>query len=206
MIREMPATAAETGGGQLAATLSLFSHAFSRLEDAGLIVREFPKANDTNIWIFGYLLEAVQNAATVEKFERRHFDHARLLADIAAHLEWAGHTQAVEVVRTRMLTASNEARSGEAYEALLRHAHMRRFASFAWGVVLEMHRNGIWPSHDDIEVYRQAHTVAVIPGDTPSFLLDIRDLVADIAREVAAFDAEAATRIEGFRAWKRTSY
>jgi hypothetical protein len=193
----------EKGSGQLTATLSLFSHAFFRLEAAGLIVRDFPKANDANIWIFGYLLETVRDAATAEKFERRHCDHTRMLTDIVSSLEWAGHARAAEVVRTRTLTAASDTRKGQDYDILQRQAHMRRFASFAWGVALEMHGKGIWPVHDDIDAYRQAYEAAVVPGDTPSFLLDVRDLVADIALEVAPFDAAAAKRIEGFRGWKR---
>lgn len=195
--------AIETGGGQLAAALSLFTHAFSRLEDAGLIVRDFPKANDGNIWIFGYLLDTVRDAATAQNFERRHCDHTRMLTDIVATLEWAGHARAADVVRTRMPTASSVTRKGQAYDALQRQAHMRRFASFAWGVALEMHGKGIWPAHEDIDAYRRVYEAAVIPGDTSSFLLDVRDLVADIALEVAPFDAVAAKRIEGFRGWKR---
>ncbi|MBY3433327.1 hypothetical protein HFN89_03995 [Rhizobium laguerreae] len=202
MIREASATAAKSVGGQLAATLSLFSDAFGRCEAAGLIVRDFPKANDTNIWIFGYLLDAVRDAATAEKFERRHLDHTRMLTDIVSHLEWAGHTRAIELVRARLRTTSSATRSGQPYESLQRLAHMRRFASFAWGVALEMHGKGIWPRNDDMEVYRQAYLSAVVPGDTPSFLLDVRDLVADIALEAAPLDAAAAARIEGFRTWK----
>jgi hypothetical protein len=193
----------ETGGGQLAATLSMFSHAFAKLEADGLIVRDFPKANDDNIWIFGYLLDTVRDAATVEKFERRHCDHSRLLTDIGSALEWAGHARAAAVVRTRMPTASSATRYGPAYDALQRQAHMRRFVSFAWGVVLEMDSKGLWSAHDDIDAYRQAYEAAVVPGDTPSFLLDVRDLVSDIALEVAPFDAAAAQRIEAFRGWKR---
>lgn len=170
------------------------------------MVRDFPKANDENILIFGYLIEAVRNAATVEKFERRHCDHRQMLEQIASHLEWAGHSQAAVVIRTRMHTAASEVRSGEQYEALCRLAHMRRFASFAWGVVLEMHGKGILPPHEDLELYRQAHASAVIAGDTPSYLLDVRELVEDIAAEVRAFDVEGAVRIEGFRTWKRRYY
>lgn len=195
--------AIETGGGQLAATLSLFTQAFSRLEAAGRIVRDFRQADDGNIWIFGYLLDAVRDAGTVEKFERRHCDHTRMLTDIVSSLEWAGHARAASVVRMRMPTASSSVRKGPAYDDLQRQAHMRRFASFAWGVTLEMHGKGIWPTNDDIDAYRQAYEAAVIPGDTPSFLLDVRDLVSDIALEVALFDEAAAARIEAFRGWKR---
>jgi hypothetical protein len=203
VIRQAEAIEIEQSGGRLAATLSLFTQAFSRLEEAGLIVRDFPKANDANIWIFGYLLDAVRDAPTVEKFERRHCDHTRMLTDMVSTLEWAGYARAAQIVRSRLVSASSETRNGQAYADMQRKAHMRRFSSFAWGVALEMHGKGIWPSHDDIEVYRQAYAAAVVPGDTPSFLLDVRDLVCDIALEVAIFDAAAAARIECFRGWKR---
>lgn len=202
MIRELP-VAADKGGERLASTLAFFSHAFAGFEAAGLMVRDFPKANEGNILIFGYLIEAVRNAATVEKFERRHYDHSQMLQQIASHMEWAGHSQAAVVVRARMDTAASEVRSGEQYEALCRRAHMRRFASFAWGVVLEMHGKRIFPAHEDLEIYRQAHASAVAPGDTPSYMLDVRELVEDISAEVRAFDVEGAVRIEGFRTWKR---
>lgn len=205
MIRELP-VAVGKGGERLASTLALFSHAFAGFEQSGVVVRDFPKANDSNILIFGYLVEAVRNAATVEKYERRHYDHGQMLGQIASHLEWAGHQQAAAAVRNRMTTAASEVRSGEAYESLRRLAHMRRFASFAWAVFLEMHGKGIWPAHEDLDVYRQAYASAVEPGDTPSYLLDVRELVDDTAAEVRVFDAAAAVRIEGFRAWKRTYY
>ncbi|MCZ7861831.1 hypothetical protein O9X98_10605 [Agrobacterium salinitolerans] len=205
MIRELP-VAADKGGERLASTLSFFSHVFAGFEAAGLMVRDFPKANDENILIFGYLIEAVRTAATVEKYERRHYDHGQMLAQIASHLDWAGHGRAADAVRARMVTATSEVRSGDQYEALRRLAHMRRFASFAWGVVHEMHGKGILPPHEDLEVYRQAYAAAVVSGDTPSYLLDVRELVEDIAAEVRTFDVDGAVRIEGFRTWKRRYY
>jgi hypothetical protein len=202
VISEYPVTAG-TGGERLASTLSLFSRAFAGFEEAGLMVRDFPKANDGNILIFGYLIEAVQNATSVEKYERRHYDHRQMLEELASHLDRTGHPDASTAVRSRTVTASSEVRSGEAYEALRRLAHMRRFASFAWAVVLEMHGKGILPAHEDLEVYRQTYASTVVPGDTQSYLLDVRELVDDIANEVRAFDVAGAARIEGFRRWKR---
>ncbi|MDW9478919.1 hypothetical protein GOB57_09500 [Sinorhizobium meliloti] len=194
---------ATTGGERLASTLSLFSRAFTELEAAGLIVRDFPQANEGNIWIFGYLLEAVRDAATVEKFERRHLDHEQMLLELTSHLEWGDNERAAEAVRSRMITASSSIRSGDAYDASQRLAHMRRFATFAWGVASEMHVRGIWPSHDGLEVYRQAYEAAVVPADTPCYLLSVLELANDISREVAVFDTEAALIVAGYRTWRR---
>jgi hypothetical protein len=205
VIRETPNVVGQ-GGERLASALSLFSNAFEAFEQSGCVVRDFPKANDTNILIFGYLLEAVRSAATVERFERRHCDHSQMLRQIISNLEWAGHQQAANTVRNRMTTAASEVRSGEPYEVLCRLAHMRRFLSFAWAVFLEMHLKGIWPDHDDLEVYRQAFHEAVKPGDTASYLLDVRELVEDISAEVRIFDGVAADRIEGFKGWKRSYF
>jgi hypothetical protein len=191
------------GGGQLTATLSLFSRTLDELEVSGFITRTFPKNGDPAFWLFGYLLDGVKNAATVDKYERHQYDHRRMLGEIVFMLEWAGHAESGKKVRTRIETAYRETTDSDECEVLSRLALIRRNISFAWAAVLEMHAKGIWPPHLDIDVYRQAYETAVVPGDTPSFLLDVRELVDDIGRELATINETAANWIKGFRTWKR---
>ena len=192
------------GGDELvAAALSLFSGAFSSLEKSGAIVREFPEKRDTNIWVFGYLLEAVASAHVAPVYERRRFDHAAMLSEMASSLEWQGHAQAADVVRARAATSIFPKVPDDDKERYFRLGNMRRFLNFAMGLALEMKDNGIWPEHDGLEPYRSAYESATRPGSTPSFVLDVRDLVDDIAREVATVSDDGAVAVLRFRNWKR---
>lgn len=186
---------------KIGAALSLFSSTLSRFENIGLIVREFPQKRDDNIWVFGHLLDAVETAATAERYERRRFDHVPMLKELASTLEWQGHSQAADIARKRLESAVYPPATSIEEERLYRHGNMRRFLNFALGLMLEIKANGIWPDNADIETYTTAYAACTPPGSTPSFLLDVRDLIDDIAKETT--DETAAISVMRFRTWKR---
>lgn len=194
------------GGGTLSAALVLFSSAFSDFEEADIVVRDFTKASPSTILVFGYLIEAVREAAVRERFERRNIDHTSMLEELSSYLSWAGHAEAATAALSRIDSAFRPNRSGESFEKASRQAHMRRYARFAMSVFEEMDQRGIWPATHCIDLYRLALASAVKCGDTPSYLLDVREVVDDLADQVRPTDAEAASRIIGYRTWKRRLY
>jgi hypothetical protein len=207
VIREATAKQQQQGDDDLVAlALSLFSSAFSALERAGKIVRDFPASRDTNIWVFGYLLDAVETASTAPVFEKRCFDHTRMLTELASVLEWQHHAAAAGIVRERLATATFPKAGVYNAEAIFRLGHMRRFLNFSMGLALEMEAKGLWPAHDSLDAYRDTFEAATLPGSTPSYLLDVRDLIDDIAREVEPISARAAEAVLRFRSWKPRTY
>ena len=196
------ATFAGNGDGALEKALRLFSGTLARLEEAGLVVRDFPRANDANIWIFGYLLDGVRDAARPRRLERRRYDHAPMLRQLLEHLRWSGHALACDVVEARLAAASSAVVPTEEHERWHLRAHMRRQLSFAREVVEEMAGKGLLPAHEDISVLRRGHEDAVRPADTPPAFLTTREIVEDIAREVEGFSAAAASDVRRFSKWK----
>lgn len=190
----------------VAGALALFSSAFSALERAGRIVREFPDSRETNIWVFGYLLDAVATAAYAPVFEKRRFDHTDMLTELVSALEWQGHVIAAQAARTRMDSARCVEDLKYEDDGTLRLGHMRRFLNFAMGLAAEMDTKGLWPANDGLDRYRAAFYAATAPGSTPSYLLDVRDLIDDMVREVEPASPTGAQAILRFRTWRPSIY
>jgi len=191
---------AESGGDILASALRLFHGLFSRLEENGVIVRDFPQASDNNIWVFAHLLEAVRDAHCTPEFQRRLFDHDQWLAFLSTHLTWLGLPEAAEMVRSSFQPCIP---ADADRERLCRLGHMRRMLDFAMALADEINGKGIWPPGELLEPYRDIYRQATLPGTVPCNLLDATAMASEISGTLEGQHPEAARIVRELAIGKR---
>jgi hypothetical protein len=189
--------------GSLDEALFHFHILFSELEHDGLIVRDFRYANNCNIWVFGYLLDAIKDAPKALKVEKRLFDHERLLVELESHLRTDGKTQSADVVSMRRLTNSLNGLTPVETTDRFAVAHKRRHLNFAWGLLLEMHKKGIYPDADLVDSFRIMYDASIKTGEVATCLMDVPSLIDDIARELTDKGLEGADIVYRYKNWKK---
>lgn len=199
-----PIRHADDQAARIGAALALFSAEFSRLETMGVVVRELPDARDTNIWILGYILEIIATASTAERFERRHFDHSRMLNHLSGHLRWLGHEITADLARDAALGFPVQKRDvGD--DPAYRTAHMVRFLDLSMGLFSEMKAKGILPACCDYAALKAAHDEALSGLEMPYHVREHDHLVDLIsAHAMEHHGPSAAEAVSRFRNHPKT--
>lgn len=175
-----------------AAALRRFSGALAAREAEGLVVRDFDKADDGNIWVFGHVLDAIRDAAERVEAPRARHDHTYPLNEI----ERLCRTNPSEGVRSVLEQASSEVRAwpggGDHARSWDRLAYMRRHLRLARALVVEMREKMLWADGGSFEELEAVFRGTVDLLRLPLIHLEREEFVERIAADLAPCSPEAA--------------